>query len=438
MQPKGIKNLIIGFGKAGKTLAAFLANKNEEVILVEKSPKMYGGTCINVGCIPSKSLITKAGKEIQLPKAVETTNELTSKLRKANYDKVEDLSDAKVITGTAKFIDNQTVEVSTESGKELYLPERIFINTGAKPRKLEIKGADLPQIYDSTSIMQLTKLPQKLCIVGGGFIGLEFASMFADFGSSVTILDAGDEFLPREDADMKKAIQEVLDKKNISIKTSVKTQEFITQNEQVLVKTENEEILADAVLVAIGRVPNTEELGLENTDIQLNERGFIQVNDELKTSVENIWALGDCNGGPQFTYISLDDFRLVKNQLFGGDYTKRSQRKDFATSVFISPAYAHIGKKENEIENKNEVIVKLMPANSIPKAKILQETDGLLKAIIDKKTNKILGCTLFCAEAHELINIVKTAVDNDLKAEVLANQIYTHPTMAEAFNDLFG
>lgn len=437
METKKIKNLIIGFGKAGKTLAAFLANKNEEVILVEKSPKMYGGTCINVGCIPSKSLITKAEKEIKLPKAVEMTNDLTSKLRKANYDKVENLSAAKVITGTAKFINNQTVQITTENGKEYFSPERIFINTGTKPRELSIKGANLPQVYDSTSIMQLTELPKKLCIIGGGFIGLEFASMFADFGSLVTILDAGDEFLPREDEDMRAAILEVLKKKNITIKNSVKTQEFVAQNKQVLIKTENEEFLTDAILLAIGRVPNTEELGLENTAIKLNERGFIEVDDELKTSVKNIWALGDINGGPQFTFISLDDFRLVKNQLFGGDYTKVSQRKTFATSVFISPTYAHIGKKEKDFKNKDEVIIKTMPANAIPKAKVLQENHGLLKAIIDKKTNKILGCTLFCTEAHELINIVKTAMDNNLNSKVLANQIYTHPTMAEAFNDLF-
>lgn len=437
METQHIKNIIIGFGKAGKTLAGFLAQKGEEVVLIERQSKMYGGTCINIGCIPSKSLISLSQKGTPLPEAIAITNELTAKLRDANYGKLDQMDTASVLTGTAHFLNNKTIEVNTPEGKKHFTAERIFINTGAKPSTLDIPGADLPKVYNSTSIMQIQELPKRLAIIGGGFIGIEFASMFSDFGSEVTILDSEEKFLQNEDEDMRTEILKMFAQKNITVKNNSRTQAIENQTGQLVLKTETEEITADAVLVAIGRTPNTEDLGLENTDIVTNERGAIEVDDELKTAVKNIWALGDINGGPQFTYISLDDFRLVRNQLFGGDYTKRSQRKPFATSSFITPPYSHIGKREKDFENTEDIIVKKIPTNAIPKAKILGETDGLLKAIIDKKTKKILGCTLFCTHSPEIINIVKTAMDNDLTADALANQIFTHPTLAEALNDLF-
>lgn len=437
METQHIKNIIIGFGKAGKTLAGFLAQKGEEVVLIERQSKMYGGTCINIGCIPSKSLISLSQKGTPLPEAIAITNELTAKLRDANYGKLDQMDTASVLTGTAHFLNNKTIEVSTPEGKKRFTAERIFINTGAKPSTLDIPGADLPKVYNSTSIMQIQELPKRLAIIGGGFIGIEFASMFSDFGSEVTILDSEEKFLQNEDEDMRTEILKMFAQKNIAVKNNSRTQAIENQTEQLVLKTETEEITADAVLVAIGRTPNTEDLGLENTDIVTNERGAIEVDDELKTAVKNIWALGDINGGPQFTYISLDDFRLVRNQLFGGDYTKRSQRKPFATSSFITPPYSHIGKREKDFVNTEDIIVKKIPTNAIPKAKILGETDGLLKAIIDKKTKKILGCTLFCTHSPEIINIAKTAMDNDLTADILANQIFTHPTLAEALNDLF-
>ena len=435
-----IKNLIIGFGKAGKTLASYLADKGEEVVLIEKSEKMYGGTCINVGCIPTKTLISQAEKNIPLSEAVAHKNKLITFLRAKNFEKLDNHNKVEVITGEARFIGAKTVEIISPEGKSIaeYTAERIFINTGTKSFIPLIDGVNVSGIYDSTSIMELENLPKKLCIVGGGFIGLEFASMFADFGSEVVILDNGEISLPREDRDMAEAIVQSLSKKGIDIINKVAVQKFEEKENGVLVKYNDTELYADAVLVATGRIANTENLNLDKAGIETDARGFIKVNDLLQTNIEGVWALGDVNGGPQFTYISLDDFRIIKNQLSGGKYNSRQERKDFAFSVFIDPPYAHIGLKEKDIDLTNPHIkVQKLPAGAIPKARVLSKTDGLLKAIVDTQTEKILGCTLFCAEAHELINTVKLAMDNELSYKVLRDQVFTHPTMSEALNDLF-
>ena len=300
---KNIKNLIIGFGKAGKTLASYLADKGEEVVLIEKSEKMYGGTCINVGCIPTKTLISQAEKNIPLSEAVAHKNKLITFLRAKNFEKLDNHNKVEVITGEARFIGAKTVEVISSEGKSIaeYTVERIFINTGTKSFILPIDGVNVSGIYDSTSIMELENLPKKLCIVGGGFIGLEFASMFADFGSEVVILDNGEISLPREDRDMAEAIVQSLSKKGIDIINKVAVQKFEEKENGVLVKYNDTELYADAVLVATGRIANTENLNLDKAGIETDARGFIKVNDQLQTNIKGVWALGDVNGGPQFT-----------------------------------------------------------------------------------------------------------------------------------------
>jgi pyruvate/2-oxoglutarate dehydrogenase complex dihydrolipoamide dehydrogenase (E3) component len=195
---------------------------------------------------------------------------------------------------------------------------------------------------------------------------------------------------------------------------------------------------SNAVLLATGRKPNIESLNVTAAGIQLDKSGYVKVNQLLKTNREHIWAIGDVNGGPQFTYISLDDFRIIRDQLFGGNYISVSKRKQVAFSVFISPPLAHIGLREKEaIEKGYQIKVAKLPASAIPRARILNETNGLLKTVVDAKTNKILGCTLFCADSSEMINTVQLAVNADLDFQLLRDTIYTHPSMTEAFNDLY-
>lgn len=439
-----IKNLIIGFGKAGKTLAADLAKHGEEVILVEKSSSMYGGTCINIGCIPSKKLLVEAEKRpadanqsVYFEQAMERKNSLISALRAANYKKLDDLEGVRIINATASFINKNTVLLKGEDKEIEVTAQRIFINTGTTPISLNIKGGDGKYVYNSTQLLSLNTLPKRLVIIGGGYISLEFACMFQAFGSKVTILEASDTFLAREDRDVADEMLRILNTRGIEVKLNAKTTELQENDSYTTVITSQGNFDAEAVLVAIGRKPATDELELHNADIKTDERGYIITNDYLKVS-DHIWAMGDVAKTPQFTYMSLDDYRIVRDQLFGDSKRNRLDRKNIATSVFTYPTLAQVGLTEQQAKAAElQFEVKKIAANSIPKAKILGQTDGLLKAIIEKESNRILGVTLFCAEAHELINICKLAIDNNITADQLKNQIYTHPTMAEALNDLF-
>ena len=444
MEKISIKNLIIGFGKAGKTLAADLAKHGEEVILVEKSSSMYGGTCINIGCIPSKKLLVEAKRKpfdanesVYFRQAMERKNTLISALRAANYKKLNDLEGVRIINATASFINKNTVLLKNADDEIEVTAQRIFINTGSTSVLLNVKGADGKYVYNSTQLLSLETLPERLVIIGGGYISLEFACMFQAFGSKVTVLEASDTFLAREDRDIADEMLHILQARGIEVILNCQTKELQENDNFTRVITSNGNFDAEAVLVAIGRKPATEKLQLDKADIKTDERGYIITNDYLRAR-ENVWAMGDVAKTPQFTYMSLDDYRIVRDQLFGNSTRNRQDRQNIATSVFTYPTLAQVGLTEQQANALQlEFEVKKIMANSIPKAKVLGETEGLLKALVDRKTNRILGVTLFCAEAHELINICKMAIDNHLTADKLKNQIFTHPTMAEALNDLF-
>lgn len=439
-----IKNIIIGFGKGGKTLAKFLAQKGEEVLVIEKSNKMYGGTCINIACLPSKRLIIEAANGVSYVDAVNGKNEMTAQLREKNYHMLADEKTVTVLDGKAHFIADHEIEVELPNGKKAqYKGDRIFINTGAVPVMLPIPGLkESKYILDSTQAMDEKKMPKNLTIIGAGYIGLEFASMFAKYGSKVTVLDHNKEFLVREDEDISNAVRKDMEDAGIKFElgadiekiTDEKTDAKVTY--QINGKTKA--INADRILVATGRKPNTENLGLENTAIETTDHGAIKVDDFLRTTVDNVWAIGDVKGGLQFTYISLDDFRIIKDQLFGTGARMVSDRKVIPYSVFISPALSQVGLNEKQA-NKLEKEYKLfkLPVTAIPKAKVAKDNRGLFKALVDPETEKILGATLYEIESYELINMISLAMKAHLSYTVLRDQIYIHPTMSEAFNDLF-
>lgn len=437
---KTVENIIIGFGKGGKTLAKFLAQKGEEVLVIEKSNKMYGGTCINIACLPSKRLIIEAGNGMDFVKAVNGKNEMTAMLRNKNYHMLADEKTVTVLDGKAKFINNHQIVVTTANGETLeYQGKRIFINTGSTPVTLPIKGlSDSKAILDSTSAMEQKELPKELVIIGAGYIGLEFASMFAEYGSKVTVLDLHDQFLPREDDDIASEIKKDLEESGVHFELGVKISEV--NNDTVFYQKDgqNHQVSASRILVATGRKPNIEGLGLENTDIKLTDRGAIKVNEYLETSVDNVWAIGDVKGGPQFTYISLDDFRIIKDQLYGDAQRTLNDRINIPYSVFISPSLSRVGLNEKEAQAQNiDYKLNKLPVASIPKAQVLKDPRGLFKALIDPKTDQIIGVTLYGAESYELINMISLAIHQHIPASVLRDQIYTHPTMSESFNDLF-
>ncbi len=444
---KHYQNIVIGFGKGGKTLAAYLATHGQDVAIIEQSEMMYGGTCINVACIPTKSLITNAEKNLPYQKAIGIKNDLVSFLRRKNYDNLNKLQGVAIITGKAKFLSEDEIGITlTETNQELRVTgDRIFINTGTLPFLPEILGIEsCRNVYTSTSLMQQDKLPERLVIIGGGFIGLEFADMYAKFGSKVTLLDSGEEFLSTEDRDIADEIHKAMTAKNIDIITGVKVESIHNSSDGgVIVRSKSadgraNEIEASAALIATGRRPNIGGLDVSAAGIKTNSKGFVQVDEQLKTNVENIWAVGDINGGPQFTYISLDDFRIIRDQLFGGDYTSITKRKAVASSVFITPPFSHIGLREKDaLARGHNIKVAKLPAASVPRARILDSTSGLLKSVIDADTNKILGCSLFCVESSEMINTIQVAINAGLDYQVIRDSIFTHPSMNEAFNDLY-
>jgi probable pyridine nucleotide-disulfide oxidoreductase len=443
---KHYQNVIIGFGKGGKTLAAYLANHGQDVALIEKSETMYGGTCINVACIPTKSLITSAEKNVPYYEAIDIKNNLISLLRQKNFDNLNQLPSVTIINGEAKFTSEREVAIAFKKTNQQarVTAERIFINTGTVPSIPDIDGIKTSRnVFTSASLMEQSQLPERLIIIGGGFIGLEFADMYAKYGSKVTLLDRG-VFLPQEDSDIAEEIYKVMIAKNINIIAGAAVERIRNSSGgNVIIRFKNtegkyNEIEGSAALVATGRKPNLEGLDVNAAGIKTNAKGFLEVDDQLKTNVKNIWAIGDVNGGPQFTYISLDDFRIIRDQLFGGKYTSLTKRKAVASSVFITPSFAHIGLREKDAIAKGyRIKIAKLPAAAVPRARILNNKVGLLKSVIDADTNKILGCSLFCVEGSEMINTIQVAMNADLDYREIRDTIFTHPSMNEAFNDLY-
>ena len=448
--------VIIGFGKGGKTLAGFLAGKGQNVALVEKSDKMYGGTCINVGCIPSKKLVNSTkvlkdkglssieDKEKFYTESIENKNTLIGALRGKNYEMLASKENITVYDGTGSFVSKNVVNVENNGENVQIEGEKIFINTGSTTIIPNIKGVkESNYVYTSTSIMELKELPKKLTIVGAGYIGLEFASMYSEFGSEVTVIDMGDRLMPREDEEIAERVKAILEAKGIKFLLKSKIEEISDRNDKGYVKISGEngesEVESDAILVAIGRKPNTEGLNLEAAGVKTDERGAVVVDETLKTTADNIWAMGDVKGGLQFTYISLDDFRIIRDNVYGNGSRTINDRNVIPYSVFINPPLSRVGMTEKEaVEKGYEVKTGRLEAMAIPKGKIEGVTDGLLKTVVDAKTDKILGCTLLCNTSHEMINVVAAAIKAEQKYTFLKDMIFTHPTMSEALNDLFG
>ena len=320
--------IVIGFGKAGKTLAAKLSSQGKKVALIEKSKSMYGGTCINIACIPTKTLIVAAEKGLDFEQAMNEKNAVTTRLNGKNYATIAGTG-VDIIDATARFVSNKVIEIQAGDEKEELTAETIIINTGAVPNVLPIPGlAESKFAVDSTGIQRLENLPKRLGVLGGGPIGLEFAHLYNTLGSQVTVLDASEAFLPRIEPSIAALAKGYLEEDGIQFLQGVHTQEIKDGQNSLTVVTDKGDFEFDILLYATGRKPNTAGLGLENTDIQVTDRGAIQVNRHLETSVPGVFAVGDVNGGPQFTYMSLDDFRIVFNYLTGdGSYNLETRRQ---------------------------------------------------------------------------------------------------------------
>ena len=415
---------------------------------------MYGGTCINVACIPTKSLVHSAAlsaaqggtfseSAARYATAIDEKDRVTGLLRSKNYRKLADLPNVEVVDGAASFADATHLTVAKPDGtRETIEAAQAFINTGARPFVPPIPGVDGPRVHVSETLLDVRTLPERLVIIGGGYIGMEFASMYANFGSRVTVVQNEDAFLPREDAEIAAAVLDSVEGRGIQVIRGAGVRRIDDEADQAVVTVEisgaEEHLPADAVLVATGRRPNVDGLNLEAAGVELTERGAVRTDEHLRTTAPNIWALGDVAGGLQFTYISLDDSRIVKADVLDDGARTTANRGTVPYSVFLDPPFSRAGMTEQEARDAGfDVKVAKLPAAAIPKAQLLQKPTGLLKAVVDAGTGRILGAHLFCEESYEMINTIKLAMDAGLPYQVLRDAVYTHPTMSEAFNDLF-
>ncbi len=446
--------VVIGFGKGGKIAAATLGRLGKRVVLIEKSDQMYGGTCPNVGCVPTKQLVHHSANrrpddspQEWFEHAIGQVQSLTSAFRAGNYDALNGADTITLITGAASFVDPHTVAVGKGSDRITVTAETILINTGSAPVIAGIPGlADSSRLVTNVDLIKNTTLPGRLAVIGGGYLGIEFASIYRRFGSSVTVFESSARILGREDDDVAAAAEQILTGDGVDIvagATVLEVRDGAADTTVVYEKNGRQHTLVvDAVLASTGRAPVTEGLDLANAGVRTTERGAIEVDEYLRTSQPHIFALGDVNGGPQFTYISLDDSRIVLDQLVGEGKRSTTDRVAVPATLFMSPPLATIGMTEKqaraagyEIKVARQNVADII---AMPRAYIVEETRGLMKFVIDADTDQILGAALLSVDAQELINTVALAMRHGITASALRDSIYTHPSSTEAFNDVIG
>ena len=450
--------IIIGAGQAGIPLANRLAAKGWHVAIIEKA--FVGGTCINYGCTPTKAMVASAKSVFQARRSAEygigstniTVDLQAVLLRKNNI--VEDFRTSiekklmaspniRLIYGHAVFSDYKTIKIELRSGgTEIISADKIFINTGARSIVPDIQGLRNVPFLNSTTIMQLDKVPEHLAIIGGSYIALEFGQMFLRFGSKVTIIERADRILAREDIDVSNEISTILQGDGMNILTGTQIKSVALQNNSsisisILKEGKEQIITASHLLLATGRMPNTDDLDLEKTGVHKDERGYIKIDSKLQTNIENIYALGDVKPGPAFTHISYNDYVVVASNLLDGANMTIDNRQ-IPYCVFIDPELGRIGLSEMEAKQAglNYKIAK-MPMSYVARAIEAGETRGFMKAVVDADTKKILGISILGFGGGEIMSLLQICMLGGITADQLKYHIFAHPTYAESINNLF-
>ena len=449
--------VIIGSGQAGNPLAKAFANAGRKTALIERA--YIGGTCINYGCTPTKTMFNSArvaylarraadfgvhagNINVNMKEVRERKQGVVEQFRDAGLKGIKKTENLHLLTGDARFIGKREIELKLNSGGIRTLSaEKIFINTGGRSAKAKFEGIDEIPTLDSTSIMELDELPEHLLVLGGGYIGLEFGQMFGRFGSDITIIQKAEQLLGREDPDIAEAILKVM--KEDGIKVLLNTEAVRAKRRgartELTVRTSGAEqtLSGTHLLLAIGRKSNTEDLNLSVAEVGTDEQGNVKVNNKLETDVPGVYALGDVKGGPLFTHISYDDFRIIRtNLLEGGNATTNDRFVPY--TVFIDPQLGRIGINETEAKEKglNFRVAKLEMTH-VARAIEMSETRGFMKAIVEAETNQILGAAVLSVEGGELMAMFEIAMMGKLPYTVLKEGIFAHPTLAESLNNLF-
>ncbi|MEU8802377.1 FAD-dependent oxidoreductase [Spirillospora sp. NPDC048819] len=454
-EPEDVDLLVVGGGKAGKSLAMDRAKAGWSVAMVERDK--IGGTCINVACIPTKALVGSARAIAAARHAgvmgVELDGEPTvvlDALRRHKESVVGGMVDAHrtmfqdsgmdFIMGTARFVAPRTVQIATGDGAlRLVRGKDVVLNTGTTPALPDVPGVAESEVWTSETILRLTRLPATLLILGGGYVGCEFASMFAHFGSKVVLVQGPSQVLPREDGDIAGEVAQILSGQGVEVRTGVRAASVRREpgHGPVTLTLEDGSVLeGDELLVATGRAPVTAELGLEAAGVRLTGRGFVEVDDRLRTSAEHVWAAGDVAGSPQFTHASWHDFRVLRANLTGADASTAGRLVPY--TVFITPELARVGMTEAEARAAgHRVTVAKIAVSAIPRAKTLHDQTGVWKAVVDADSDAILGAALLGHNAGEVISAVQMAMMGGLPYQSVRDAVLAHPTMGEGLNLLF-
>ena len=448
--------IVIGTSQGGRFLPVELAGAGQRVALVERGP--LGGVCVNTGCTPTKTMVASARLAYQARRGTEygvRTGPVSVDLAAVRARKRAMVSGAQenyasrlaqdgldLIAGEARFTGQKTIEVTlTDGGTRRLSAPVIVIDAGTRPRPLRIPGAGEVPVLDSTSIMELEEVPEHLIVLGGGYIGLEFGQMFRRFGSQVTVIQNAARLMMLEDDDVSDEVAAILRDDGITVLTSTEANrvEPAAGGLRLTVHTEDgpRQIEGSHLLSAIGRTPNTEALTPAAAGIRLDDRGFIEVDEYLETSVPGVYAMGDIKGGPAFTHLSYDDYRILRANLVRHD--KASTRDRIVPyTMFIDPQLGRAGLTEREARAQGRAIrVAKLPMSAVVRAIETGETRGFMKAVVDADSGQILGCAVLGSEGGEIMTIIQVAMLGKLTATAMADAIFTHPLLAEGLNTLF-
>jgi pyruvate/2-oxoglutarate dehydrogenase complex dihydrolipoamide dehydrogenase (E3) component len=455
-QPEHYEALILGSGTGGKLLAWHLARSGRRTAVVER--RWIGGSCPNIACLPSKNEIWSARvadfthHAAQFGTMTGTVATDMAKVRRRKRGMVDrevaahlrnyQTSGAELIMGTGCFVAAKTLEVQlNDGGTRVLAGDQVFLNTGTHAAVPKVPGLEAARPLTHIEILEIDYLPSHLIVLGGGYVGLEMAQAYRRFGSQVTVIEPGPRPMGREDPDVADEVQRLLGEEGIQFQSVAEPLEVDGRSgEGVRIKVRTplgeKKIEGSDILVAVGRVPNTAGIGLEKTGVRLDDRGYIQVNERLETSASAVWALGECAGSPQFTHVSADDFRIIKDNLAGGNRSTRDRLVPYC--MFTEPPLAHVGMSEREAQRQGMAVrVARLPMNAVLRTEATDETRGFMKVLVDASDERILGFTMIGAEAGEVMAVVQTAMLANLPYPTLRDAILAHPTMAEGLGPLF-
>ncbi|WP_214072966.1 mercuric reductase [Mucilaginibacter sp. dw_454] len=459
MKPKQYDAIIIGAGQAGLPLAKKLAQAGKKTALIEK--RWIGGTCVNDGCTPTKTWVASAKMaymaansaalgvtiknfKVDMATIKKRKDDIVIHARNGGTKNAEETPNLDVIFGEAVFTDVKTISVALKdgSGAKLLKADWIFLNVGTKTFIPEIEGLNDIDYLTSTSILELDKVPDNLLVIGGNYIGLEFGQMFRRFGSKVTILEKSARLLRREDEDISIEVRKILALEDINIQTGSQAVKFKQGKKGKITATiknaghEKKEKFSH-VLVAVGRIPNTDTLGLDKTGVKLDDKGYIKVNGKLETNVKGIYALGDVTGGPAFTHIAYNDYTIVyRNLIEKHNYTTADRPIPYC--MFTDPQLGRVGISEQEAkEQKLDYIVAKLPMAHVARAVETGDTRGFMKAIVDRKTKKILGAAILGQEGGEIMSVLQMAIEGGITYDRIRYCVFAHPLYSESLNNLF-